>query len=320
MVIDITYGCKGSIHLVPVKGGFIPFNSSEVPESISEPLMISDKGDIEAMPVGYRSSIVSYGNKHYKLKGCRPYDGTDFRDGEPFGVLSRTKALNELDITERLNDFYRSVRIEGPHEPLGNYVYENNIDGRDIACNVFETRGELRMNQFFSRYLEHKDKFKDMDYDFISGIFEWLGFAQHALKECNIGINKYEKTIDPANHTISRIDGGYGIFCIDHSSSRTGCYWKPQETYLDNLAIEWLVFGRYISMGYTAKDIRINEIEFELDYDDIELIGSLKDQYREFYESGDVPEPLDPFIVGSIDSVFVDRSHEFLDSLRRMYI
>ncbi|MBW6451576.1 MAG: hypothetical protein K0B02_02500 [DPANN group archaeon] len=320
--MGISLDCKSKVQLKQTDGYFVPFGSFDVPEILQSPWIMSDVGGQEAYSVGYRSSVFLVegvdGNSFYKLKGCRPYDGTYFRGTSIFGVLSPEKALNELRVTDVLKTFYESYGVVSPHNPCGYYLYDNPIDSKGLACNVIETNGEMRLTPFLNKFLEIFSYDTDFVDDFILNVVEWLGFNQYSLKHCNIGIVKFEDSIDPANYIFSTIDGGYGLFGVDHTSSELGGYHELSDNYISNLAMESLFLNKCLQKGMSYKDFKLCTIPFSIDDCDMSKIDAVLGRYYNFYDSGCLPKPLDSRIVDAVELNIDVNISDFFDYIKHL--
>jgi len=146
-----------------------------------------------------------------------------FVNGKPFGVILKNEAENEKVAFEILDTEYKQNQISTPCKYVDTYkVYENEMQNlyeipsldSDLRLEEFNQLLRERLNKCDAKELEQKTR---QIFKLYHRILTWVGWDIRML----IG-NKLKpspRSWVPQNHIISKVDGGYGIFRVDHTST-----------------------------------------------------------------------------------------------------
>jgi len=145
--------------------------SDEFPEVLRVPLIKSSQGDIQVIKSGRRSAIYYDVNsdKYYRIKGCGLNDnGFEYKEIEVYtddrkiqikkilrGCQFEKNCKKELEITIKLREIFQKKGLYFPNKSLGYWAYELGYVEKPCAS-LYETTGELRLNDDILYYLESK--------------------------------------------------------------------------------------------------------------------------------------------------------------------
>jgi len=267
---EVALDRRDEIRLSHTSGSVSPYKGFELPKIFTKPLIYDPNGEIQAFSSGGRGALLKYG-KWFKLKGVRPERGKVYEDsGEPFGGMSRKKAIRELEANDLVNKGFKKYGYKGPLIPVGNIEYDIPFNGENICCSIFRTLGDTRifniLRNKYQRALKERDKSLG---EFFIKVSEWMGLTDRILIEQDIATNRYMGGL--GNFTFYRLRDGYGIGPVDLSSSE-----------LD-----------------TGKAKRSN-IFFMLDVIKVEnfigfpsLHDSMEEKYLDVFEGNIIPKPIE---------------------------
>ncbi len=223
----------------------------------SLPIVIGEDesgSDVPYMNSGGRSIIFEYGGSAYRLKGVDPNGiltqkvATSGKNkildvelfyfarkrgkvphrltvsGKPFGILSEEDAMREISVLEVLNEAYSRMGVPPPYEHARTHRFEDgNVQNlyeipsldSDLRLEEFDHLMKDRLNRCSLKKLENKS---NNIFKLYSRFLVWEGW--------NLGLlarNKLEPSPNswvPQNFVISKYENGYGIFRVDHTSTR----------------------------------------------------------------------------------------------------
>jgi len=153
----------------------------------------------------------------------------EFTDKKPFGVFYFDQAECEINASRRLGEVYEVLRIEDPCAPL---FYKNTgVEKQDDKTyqTVFELPSlevDIRVHEYMSLLTEKLDqcstseiarKSKNMKRLFGRFIY-WAGVNTSIFAAS--GVLPIDSSFHPQNWVISRYQNGYGIFRVDHTSTK----------------------------------------------------------------------------------------------------
>jgi len=204
---------------------------------------------------GGRSIIIERGETVYRIKGVDPYRlltekianssknkinnvcqwnfsrKTGHSSEKPFGVLTWENIQNKAEIYGKLNQFYNLFGIIPPLEYLTHQKVDEvrGINREDVYQVVFKLNKpetDLRVSEFDALLTERLDqcspteiKSKVKNINRLYGrLISWAGFNT-AILALN-GLLPTNPSFVPQNWVISPVEGGYGIFRVDHSSTK----------------------------------------------------------------------------------------------------
>jgi len=231
-------------------GEVIPWQNFELPSVLREPLVYVPGDGAPQIVSGARSGLVHVDSRWFKLKGNRPpkdYSPNNYGNDEPGGAMSEEAARQELEATGRIAKIMREYGFNPPHMPAAlvkyNVEYNNEYlenkkwwqpwmtpkkrqrsQREHCFAAILQTYGETRpvnckltnTPPLFSKYCVEPPLHNSTPI--------WLGFAMRVFKEAGLNINL--ETIDPGNVACYQVNGGYGIFRIDHEDTTIGSLHK----------------------------------------------------------------------------------------------
>lgn len=217
-------GGAPKLRLKKTDGEVIPYNGYRLPEILGEkPLVQSHDGRLQAYKSGNRSSIVFADGEWYKKKGDAPVWGEVHGD-EPFGSMSRQRAMNELDVNRRIEERMSGYGTSGPLVPAAIVDYE---DRSGMTCYnyahsaVLKTLGETRLSSIDARLnaANREGILIDEAYRFalLGKIAEWMAFSHRVLKESSVYPS--ERSFSLGNYAVYKVSGGFGVGRVDLSAA-----------------------------------------------------------------------------------------------------
>ena len=168
-----------------------------LPDILKKPLIKSPHGKYKFTRSGNRSAIYESGDgRNYRLKGCGNAEegivtlyglirGCQFEDG-----------LKELNVTNELSKFFTSFF---PNKPVGYYEYEP-FNEKRVFCTIYETLGDLRLNDDFLVYMEDNNL---GDRELYGKIGEWAGYIKRVIDDAGYIWGSYvdeDKVIHSNSH------------------------------------------------------------------------------------------------------------------------
>lgn len=224
---------------------------------------------------GGRSLIIDRGGTTYRVKGCDPSGkltervagskenkvedvfnayqlaalnfpnvGFMFRAGKPFGVLNLSQVELERGALKQLERAYNFVGIENPCE-FAMYADTGILaDGERTYQTVFTLPGveaDFRVKEFEKLLTERLDECsteeiakKQKNINRLFGRFVyWAGVSTGLL--ASVGVSPVKSSFASQNWVISKYKNGYGLFRVDHSSTKIV---SPEEAYNSLIAQE----------------------------------------------------------------------------------
>ncbi len=156
-------------------------------------------------------------------------ENLEFNDVKPFGTFFFDQAECEIKALEKLKLAYERLGIENPCEPL--FYKDTNIEknGRKTYQTAFKLPNletDVRTHEFMSLLTERLDSCspseiaaKDKNIARLFGRFiYWAGI--NAGLFASVGVLPIDSSFYPQNWIISRYKEGYGIFRVDHTSTK----------------------------------------------------------------------------------------------------
>lgn len=226
-------------------------------------------------------SAYEYAQLHSREK--TPGTGFMFRDNRPFGVLNLRQAECEKVTHTNLANLYETVDIENPCEFVS---YENTgieIHGErtyQAAFRLPRIEADFRIKEFEKLLTERLDqcspdeiakKTKNINRLFGRFVY-WAGVNTTLL--ASSGVLPVKSSFVSQNWAISRYKDGYGLFRVDHSSTKVV---KPDEAYknlveeekgVPHIANNFSVFPGRVQIAANPKaflkkkDVKFSEILF----------------------------------------------------------
>ena len=214
---------------------------------------------LEYMNSGGRSILFKRGGRTYRVKGVDPYgeltkhvteskknrihdtetaeklrrlqEGGDelMHDGRPFGVLTHKNAEQAKKAHKKLNQWYERLGIRSPCKFVCNSPTDVEIGGDMTYQTLFELPSygsDLRVREFTMLMAEKLDQLtpeeienKSKNINRLYGRFiYWAGInTALMIKE---GLLPIESSFCEQNWVVSPVRDGYGIFRVDHTSTK----------------------------------------------------------------------------------------------------
>jgi len=158
-------------------------------------------------------------------------EGTEdlrFREEKPFGPFTLEQAELEMEAFKRLAKIYQFLEIENPCEALFHRQVGQTSDIKtyQTAFRLPRPEADLRVHEYMALLTERLDscsqeeiKEKTQNINRLFGrMIYWIGINVNIFSATGI-LPKIE-SFHPQNWVISRYHGGYGIFRVDHTSTR----------------------------------------------------------------------------------------------------
>ena len=222
--VSLEYEGRETTFLTETDGRVINYSRNGVPEALSNPLKMNDRG-LEAKMSGSRSALVKIGKNWYKLKGCNPQPGLfsgsdrlpklkgtllDIVDPtmKPKGSMCIKSAASELEEQLKIIKKLEEFNLPAPLYPVARFDY----DMENRACAVSITKGDLRLSELVINFSETSYVIPDYKNQF-DLIYQWLGFAQHITKQTFGRLGKTSNGIQ--NYIFYNIPDGYGLMRTD---------------------------------------------------------------------------------------------------------
>lgn len=121
---DIILGNFTNTSYLAFKGTVSAYNGYDLPALLRRPLVQDTNGTINAYKSGGRSSIVKVEDRWFKKKGDKPIPGKEWSSGQPDGSMTYDKALNELQVAEKVDRHLQDFGYHGALIPAGLVEYE----------------------------------------------------------------------------------------------------------------------------------------------------------------------------------------------------
>ena len=228
----------------------------DLPIEESLPIAITrDSGNIQYLNSGGRNIIFQFNDRSYKMKGVDPYglltkkvskskknkliDVAVFDNLEklrkrsnlppiqrdkPFGVLLKEDAVREKEAFEILNEKYNQFGINPPCRYYGTYEFRNgyvqnlyelpSLDS-DFRLEEFDQLLRDRLNRCDANELEKKVRQISKLY---ARFLRLVGWNIGLCAKC--GLEPSSNSWMPQNFVISKFKDGYGVFRVDHTSTK----------------------------------------------------------------------------------------------------
>lgn len=152
-----------------------------------------------------------------------------FTNGKPFGTLFREQAESERDAFEILAKIYSNLGIPNPCEFICYQDTGIEVDGKRTYQTAFKLPSigaDLRVNEWDSLLTERLDQCtpneinaKRTAINRLYGRFVYWAGVNVAALSC-AGLSPTALSFVPQNWVISKYEEGYGIFRVDHTSTR----------------------------------------------------------------------------------------------------
>jgi hypothetical protein len=225
MLRDMFLAGPIEMRLGHTNGTVFPYEDYELPVVLREPIVSNDCGPVLGYKSCGRSSIVPADGKWFKGKGVYPRPFKKWWTGEPFGGMSKDRALNELGSSKKIHEKFKEYGYHGPIIPVALVEYDIPFnESEKIFAEVLESFGDSRLSSVSSR-LGHANGnmklMKSMDGEYrgnlVRELVSWLGFCHRVIKES--GEYPGETSYGLENYVLYSVGDGFGIGRVDLASA-----------------------------------------------------------------------------------------------------
>jgi len=332
-IADISLFERRRINLGFTSGSIHPYKDFPLNEIITTPVIFDVNGQLSAYITGYRSALVRHYLGWFKYKGIHPRPNMGHESGEPYGSMSKKKAIRELEVFEAINRGFEKYGYRGPLIPAGYMEYDIPYNGENVCCSISKTHGDTRVLEIWN-YLYHNPVTENprLFHQFLKKLNEWLGFAYRILREQSVLPSPESIFLD--NYAFFRTNGGYGISRIDMGSAefkndeaRLRDYADDIRGWANSFSFPFNPFSYAARLKMSPKEILIKNKKIDIEIEEVKRVSDerievdrrgtevlyvakrrfkisdrLEKSFSKAFDGEVVPEPFDERIINSIFS------------------
>jgi len=313
MLLDGRAGRK----LAEAYGVVFPYEEYDLPNLLTRPLVVSEKGSIPAYRSGERSSIVHADKRWFKKKGDHPRQFEKWESGEPFGGMSKSRALNELESSKKVHEKLIGFGYNGPMFPAALVEYDVQFtETEKVYSAILEIFGDTRVSSVSARLIKANKLGMLVDQRYreqlMKGLLSWLGFSHRVIRdtrrfpiEVSYGLN---------NCVLYDVGCGYGVGRIDLNSAsedNLSAFKKMHASDMWELLTSYMPFPvlpkiakklnkpvgkllrQYENGGLTIEPLIVDIVDKAVG----ECLHKFESIYYNFFDNDEIPKPIDRLLI-----------------------